>query len=57
MKKSLYTYLFNKDKRYYLYNSQTSFLTMISESLYEILYNEDFDAIKKDVLDKLKKKR
>lgn len=57
MKKSLYTYLFSKDKKYYLYNSQTSLLTMIPRFLYENLYNEDFDTIKKDVLEKLKEKK
>lgn len=57
MKKSLYTYLFSKNKQSYLYNSQTSLLIVISKSLHEKLYNEDFDAIRKDVLEELKKNK
>ena len=38
----------------YLYNSQTGFLSTIPISLYESLYNGDFDLIDKDALESLK---
>lgn len=56
MKLSLYTYLFCKNGIYYLYNSQTGFLSEIEPVLYEHLYNQDFEEIDKDTLDLLKTK-
>lgn len=56
MKLSLYTYLFERDNKYYLYNSQTSFLSAIDKDFYELLYNHDFEKLEDDVLSVLKEK-
>lgn len=57
MKKSLYTYLFCKNNLFYLYNSQTGLFTNISESLYEVLYNNDFNSLDPMTLNNLKNKK
>ena len=56
MKKSLYTYLFDHNDTYYLYNSLTGFLGTISGPMYEALYNNDLEALTKDELELLKDK-
>lgn len=57
MRLSIYTYIFSKNDVYYLYNSQTGILTTITESLYEALYNSDFDLLDKETIDILKEKK
>ena len=56
MRLSLYTYLFENKGNYYLYNSQTGFLTTIPKSVYEALFNGNFDSIHTDALNELKEK-
>jgi len=46
---SPYTHLFNRFGRYFLYNSLHSYLSEISECLYEILHNRDFDELPNDL--------
>lgn len=54
---SIYTYLFTREGNYYLYNSQTGFLSSIPESFYEILFNRDFEKIDEEILYVLKEKK
>lgn len=57
MKLSLYTYLFEKDSLYYLYNSQTGLLSTITPEVYECLYNHDFEGLDQEVSKVLKEKK
>ena len=57
MELSLYTLLFEKDNKYYLYNSETEFLCLVSEEIYEKLHDGDYDDIKKEDIDVLQAKK
>ena len=57
MKKSLYTYLFERNEVCYLYNTQTNFFSSISRELFEILYNEDFSSLPDDISQQLLSKK
>lgn len=54
---SLYTYLFERDGIHYIYNSETEFLSSISEDIYEKLYDGAFDKLDKDILNELAKRK
>lgn len=54
---SLYTFLFEKQDCYYLYNSETGLLTKIRKDIYELLYNSDFEKLPPLVRDLLLKKK
>lgn len=41
LEQSIYTYLFQKGERNFLYNSKTSFFAEISKDFFEGLYNRD----------------
>lgn len=56
MKLSQYTYLFEKAGKYYLYNSQSGLLASLEKTVYESLYNKDFESLDKFFLDTLVKK-
>ncbi len=53
--KSLYTYAFKKNGKYYLFNSQTLFFTEISKELFDIINNRDWNNLTQAVFAKLKK--
>lgn len=53
---SLYTYLFEKDRRFYLYNSKNSLFAEISEDLYIALFNRDYGSIPDEIITDLKNK-
>ena len=57
MKLSLYTYLFENNGLYYLYNSQTGLLSTITPEVYEYLYNHDFEDLDQEVCKVLKEKK
>ena len=57
MELSLYTLLFEKDNKYYLYNSETEFLSLVSEEIYEKLHDGAYDDIKKEDIDVLKARK
>lgn len=42
---SIYTYIFQHASSFYLYNSEHGILANISERLYSLLYNRDFNSI------------
>lgn len=50
---SLYTHLFQRDKNFYLYNSESGLFAKITPNLYEIIYNRDYSAVDKETLDYL----
>lgn len=54
---SLYTYLFEKEGDYYLYNSQNGLLISVAKSIYESLYDGNIETIEKGVLEFLAEKR
>lgn len=56
MKLSIYTYLFEKSGQYYLYNSQTGFLSTIEKKLYEQLFDHNFEALGDEIINVLKTK-
>ena len=51
MELSLYTLFVEKDNKYYLYNSETEFLSLVPEDIYEKLHDGAYDDIEKDVID------
>lgn len=57
MKLSLYTVLFERDNKFYIYNSETEFLSLLSEGIYEKLHNGAFDEIENDFINVLKEKK
>ncbi len=57
MKLSLYTVLFERDNKFYIYNSETEFLSLLSEDIYEKLHNGAFDEIENDFINVLKEKK
>lgn len=57
MKLSLYTVLFERDCKFYLYNSETEFLSIISEDIYEKLHDGAFENIENDFIKILKVKK
>lgn len=57
MKLSLYTLLFEKNAQHYLYNSETEFLSVISEEIHEKLYDGAFDEIDEEFISILKEKK
>ncbi|MDE6416156.1 MAG: SPASM domain-containing protein [Duncaniella sp.] len=48
---SLYTYFFEKEGRYFLYNSLSGLFCEISSETYENLYNRDYTCFDKETLD------
>ena len=57
MKLSLYTLLFERENRFYLYNSETEFLSSIPEFIYEKLHDGAFDELEEDALKVLVEKK
>lgn len=56
LKQSIYTYIFQRDGHFYIYNSKNSLFAEITEDLYEILYNRDYQSLPSPVIDNLLKK-
>lgn len=56
MRLSIYTILFERNNKYYLYNSASEFLSTIKEEIYEKLYNGDFDELPDDFINILKER-
>lgn len=56
LKQSIYTYLFQRDGHFYIYNSKNSLFAEITEDLYEVLYNRDYQSLPNHVIDNLLKK-
>ena len=54
---SIYVFLFEKGGHYYLYNSETGFLSEISECIYTSLYDGDFESIPDSVAKELQEKK
>lgn len=57
MRLSLYTHLFTRNDSHYLYNSETRFFSLISEDLYRQLYDNRFNEISHDTIQKLIKQK
>jgi len=57
MKLSIYTHLFCRDGKWYLYNSETGFFSTLHESAYEALYNGDFEILGEETVQILREKR
>lgn len=53
---SIYTHIFQRNGKLFLYNSMTTLFAEITEELYEVLFNRDYaklpDSLCKDLLDK-----
>lgn len=56
LKKSLYTYIFERGNKYYLYNSQTSFFSEIAKDLYDIISDRSWGKLPENVITEMKKK-
>jgi uncharacterized protein len=56
LKKSLYTYIFKRDNKYYLYNSQTSYFSEITKELYDIISDRDWEKLPANVISEMKEK-
>lgn len=54
---SIYTVLFEREGKHYLFNSETEFLSVIPEEIYEKLYNGAFDELPDDFIDTLREKK
>lgn len=48
---SLYTHIFSREDRYFLYNSQHNLFAEIPKDLYKILYNHDFGKLQQEDLE------
>lgn len=57
MKLSRYTYLFESEGEFYMYNSQTCFFSQIGEGLYEAIINHDYESIPVEILNDLISKK
>lgn len=57
MRLSIYTYLFTHSSNFYLYNSEKDIFAVISEKLYSLLYNRDFQSIDEETLNMLRSKK
>ena len=57
MRLSIYTLLFERDNQYYLYNSESEFLSIIPKEIYEKLYDGAYDEIEDRFIDVLKEKK
>lgn len=55
-KLSIYSLIFQQGTKFYLYNSRANFFSEISEEFYNILQNETWDVLPKEVLARLKSK-
>jgi len=55
--KSLYTYFFEKNDKYYLYNSLTGFFCEVSRKTYERLYNREYMSLDKETIEYLREKK
>lgn len=53
---SIYTIVFESDKRYYVYNSRINFFSEIGEELYLALKNSDLSSLSEDDICELKEK-
>ena len=51
--KSIYTYHFERDGKYYLYNSQSGLFCEISQATYSVLYDREYSCMDKSTLDYL----
>lgn len=56
MKLSLYIHLFEREGVCYLFNSKTNFFSTIDRTIYESLYDGEFDKIPNDIIKILKDK-
>lgn len=54
---SLYTFLFKECNKYYLYNSQTNFLSEISIEMYNLLCDREWGKLPEEVLYELRLKK
>lgn len=54
---SLYTYLFEREGRFYLFNSESLFFSEISEEMFRMLEGGNFGQLPQEVLDVMKEKR
>lgn len=42
---SIYTYIFKRDNKFYLFNTQNCFFAEISSELYELIFNRDYSEL------------
>ncbi len=54
---SIYTHLFEKNCRYFLYNAEVCYFSEITQEFFNILKNGDFGKLPKDVLSEIKEKK
>lgn len=53
---SIYTHIFTKNSKYYLYNSKNNLFAEIPEDMYIALFNCEYQSLSPEVLDYLKEK-
>lgn len=53
---SIYTHVFQKDDKFFLYNSLVNLFAEITEELYEVIYNRQFDLLPEEICNDLIKK-
>lgn len=56
MKLSIYTHLFVRDGKHYLYNAQSNFLSVISKTMYDALCDREWHVLPDEVIDELRKR-
>jgi possible arylsulfatase regulator len=54
--KSIYTFLFVDNNHYYLYNSMSNFFSEISETFYNLIVDNSWNELPKDIIEELLKK-
>ena len=55
--KSIYTYIFQRNTNYYLYNSQTNFFSEISQYLHDVIKDREWSKLSKEELSMLMEKK
>lgn len=53
---SIYTLLFTKNGKFFIYNSRSNFFSEISEEFYDALTSEKWDSLPSEIIDELKKR-
>lgn len=55
LQQSIYTHIFTRNDRFFIYNSKNALFAEISEDLYEALFNRDYEVLPEEILTNLRK--
>ncbi len=53
LQQSIYTHIFHRYGRFFIYNSRNTLFAEITEDLYEVLYNRDYKSLPDNVIENL----